>query len=76
LAEIKGDGWEMPALVTAERITPADGTKSLLASPTTVTPAMTERTLGKGKIVTIAAHPGLAYLHSALNRRSPRIAER
>lgn len=66
LAQIKGDGWEMPALVTAERITPVDGTKVVARFANDGSAAMTERTLGKGKIVTIAAHPGLAYLHSAL----------
>jgi hypothetical protein len=60
LATIQGEGWTFPVLATQSRLTPADGTKVLAKG------AMTERAVGKGKVVYLAAHPGLAYLHAAL----------
>ena len=65
LGTIKGKGWKMPALGTHERGEAAEGTV-VLAHFDDKSPAVFERKLGKGRIYHVAAHPGLAYLWSAL----------
>jgi hypothetical protein len=65
LATVVGKGWKMPALATKERAEPAAET-TVLARFDDKSPAVFERKLGKGRIIYVAAHPGLAYLWSAL----------
>jgi hypothetical protein len=65
LTTLKGDGAEMPSLATAETIAGAEGV-DVLARFKDGSPAVTARKLDKGRIVYVAARPGLAYLWSAL----------
>jgi hypothetical protein len=65
LGTMAGKGWKMPVLATHERAEPAEGTV-VLARFQDKSPAVFERRLGKGRIYHVAAHPGLAYLWSAL----------
>jgi len=60
LGTLKGDGWKLPVLATRERLVAAAETKELIPG------AMTERSIGKGKIIYMSAHPGIAYLHAGL----------
>jgi hypothetical protein len=62
LGTLEGDGWKLPVLATRESLTPRkeEGVTERIKG------AMTERRLGKGKIVYLAAHPGIAYLHAGL----------
>jgi hypothetical protein len=65
LGKVAGDGWTMPAVGTAGVLPPDEGTK-VLAKYETGQPALTERTVGKGKVVWIGCHPGMTYLYTAL----------
>src|SRR5262249_36866582 len=65
LGKVVGDGWKMPAVGTAGSLPPDEGTK-VLAKYETGQPALTERTVGKGKVVWIGCHPGMSYLYTAL----------
>jgi hypothetical protein len=65
LSTVTAKGWTMPALATHQRATAEAGT-TVLAHFDDKSPAVFERKIGKGRIVHIAAHPGLAYLWSAL----------
>jgi hypothetical protein len=65
LGTVVGKGWKMPALATRESAEAAPGTM-ILARFTDKSPAVFERKVGKGRIVHVCAHPGLAYLWSAL----------
>ena len=65
LDTVTANGWTMPALATRQRAGSAAGTV-VLARFEDKSPAVFERKLGKGRIVHVAAHPGLAYLWSAL----------
>ncbi|MFQ3652392.1 MAG: hypothetical protein SNJ75_18915, partial [Gemmataceae bacterium] len=60
LGTIEAEGWKLPVLATHERVVAAAGTKERCSG------MLTERSLGKGKIVYLAAHPGLAFLHAGL----------
>ncbi len=60
------DGWEMPRLATRESAAPAFGTRVLAHFRSDRSPALFEKLLGKGRILYLAAHPGLAYLYTAL----------
>jgi hypothetical protein len=66
LGTVRGDGWEMPRLATREYVQPAAQTRVLARFSPDGAPAVVERRLGKGRIVYAAAHPGLAYLYTAL----------
>jgi hypothetical protein len=65
LATVKGPGWEMPALATAEQIEPTPEA-TVLARFADSGAAVTSRSLGKGRIFYAAALPGVAYLWVAL----------
>src|SRR6202043_3671333 len=65
LGTVLGKDWKMPALATHERAEPDAGT-TVLARFEDKSPAMFERKHGKGRIIHVSAHPGLAYLWSAL----------
>jgi hypothetical protein len=66
LGTVAGDDWEMPQLATSETVTPMKGTRVLGRFKQDGSPAVIERRVGKGRIIYVAAHPGLAYLHTAL----------
>jgi hypothetical protein len=66
LATVRGDGWEMPCLATRESIEPIKEARVLARFKEDGSPAVIERRLGKGRILYAAAHPGLAYLYTAL----------
>jgi hypothetical protein len=73
LETVTGDGWEMPQLATEEHIVPAaDG--RVLAKFKDGGAAVVERRLDKGRVVYVAALPGLAYLWSAL--QPPQVPDR
>jgi hypothetical protein len=74
LDSVKGDGWQMPQLATFERIAPAAGVKVLARFRDQDAPAVVERSLGKGRVVYVAALPGLAYLYTAL--QPPQVPDR
>jgi hypothetical protein len=74
LSTIKGDGWEMPALATRERIEPIKDARVLATFPDDKSPAVIERDLDKGHVFYIAALPGVASLWSAL--RPPVVPDR
>jgi hypothetical protein len=74
LDTVKGDGWEMPQLATAEWISPAGDSRVLAKFQKDDSAAVVERPLGKGRIVYVAAMPGLAYLWSAL--QPPQVPDR
>ena len=65
LDKVTAKGWTMPALATRQRTEAAPGTV-VLARFEDNSPAVFEHKLGKGRIVHVAAHPGLAYIWSAL----------
>jgi hypothetical protein len=65
LDTVTAKSWKMPALATKQRAAAEAGTV-VLAHFDDKSPAVFERTIGKGRIVHVAAHPGLAYLWSAL----------
>jgi hypothetical protein len=71
---VLGKDWHMPQLAVAERVEVLDkgGVRAHLKAGKG--PAVVERELGKGRIWYVAAHPGLAYLWSAL--RPPRVPDR
>ena len=76
LDTVTGKGWKMPALAAHERAEPEKGT-TVLAHFGDKSPAVFERKLGRGRIIHVSAHPGLAYLWSGLGSRRPcRIAAR
>jgi hypothetical protein len=66
LAKVQGDGWEMPALATRERVEPQREVKTLATFAKDGKPALLERRLGSGRIYYVAALPGTAYLWTAL----------
>ena len=61
-----GPGWEMPQLATEEHIVPAKDVQVMAKFKDDGGPAVTERRLGKGRVIYTAALPGVAYLWSAL----------
>jgi hypothetical protein len=63
----------MPVLATRERLTVEKGTK-VLAKFADGSPAWVERPVGKGAVVYVAAHPGLAFLWSAV--QPPEVPDR
>ena len=63
---VAGPGWEMPQIGTYERIAPAKDVEVLAKFKDDGGPAVTERKLGKGRVIYAAALPGAAYLWSAL----------
>jgi hypothetical protein len=63
LGKVEGDSWSMPALAVEEKVQPGAGT-SVLARRGDA--AVLERKLDKGRVVYVAALPGVAYLWSAL----------
>jgi hypothetical protein len=71
LDKVKGDGWEMPQLATFERIGPAGDTRVLARFQDDDSAAVVERPLGKGRVVYVAALPGIAYLWSAHQTPTP-----
>ncbi len=74
LDTVKGDGWEMPQLATSEWISPADDARVLAKFKKDDSAAVIERSLDRGRIVYVAALPGLAYLWSAL--QPPQVPDR
>jgi hypothetical protein len=66
LSTIQGDGWQMPALATRERLEPVKEARTLATFTDDKSPAVIERPLGKGHVICIAALPGVASLWSAL----------
>jgi hypothetical protein len=74
LAIVQGDGWEMPQLATSEWICPGGDARVLAKFHKDDSAAVVERPLGKGRIVYVAALPGLAYLWSAL--QPPQVPDR
>jgi hypothetical protein len=71
---VKGDGWEMPQLATSEWISPAADARVLAKFRKDQSAAVVERRLDRGRIVYVAALPGLAYLWSAL--QPPQVPDR
>jgi hypothetical protein len=65
LGTVRGKGWAMPALATHERAAPAEGV-AVLARFGDGSPAVFSRAVGKGAVMHVSAHPGLAYLWSAV----------
>jgi hypothetical protein len=65
LGEVVAEGWKMPRLATIQNAKPSKDTK-VLAKFDDGTAAVFERSVGKGKIIHVAAHPGLAFLWSGL----------
>jgi hypothetical protein len=74
LDTVVGGDWKMPQLATAEQIRPGEGVEVKAKFAKDGGPAVVERRLGKGKVVYVAALPGLAYLWSAL--QPPRVPDR
>jgi hypothetical protein len=74
LAQVKGEGWQMPQIAVPERVKPAEGVRVLAEFEGGKGPAFLERKVGKGRVFYVAAHPGLAYLWSAL--QPPRVPDR
>jgi hypothetical protein len=74
LDKVKGNGWEMPQLATFERIGPVAGARVLARFQDDDSAAVIERPLGKGRVVYIAALPGVVYLWSTLTT-SPTASE-
>ncbi len=66
LAKLVDKGWEMPQLAVRERVEPVKGVEVGATFADDKSPAAFSRRLGKGRIVYVAALPGLAYLWSAL----------
>lgn len=65
LTTVQGDGWRMPVLAARESLNPGDEATTL-ARFANGEPAATERRLGKGRVLHVAAHPGIAYLYRAV----------
>jgi hypothetical protein len=74
LDTVKGDGWEMPQLATSEWVSPAGDARVLAKFKDNEGAAVVERRLGKGRVVYVAALPGIAYLWSAL--QPPQVPDR
>jgi hypothetical protein len=65
LGTVDNRDGQFPALAINERITPARGAAKLAAFGDGA-PAVIQRNLGKGRIIYVAALPGLAYLYTGL----------
>jgi hypothetical protein len=65
IGKIVGDGFEFPVIGNKERITPTADAK-VLAKFDDGSPAIIERKVGKGRVVFVAALPGVSYFWSAL----------
>lgn len=63
---VAGEGWEMPALSSVERIKPASGAKVEATFGDDKSSAVISRTVGKGKIYYVATYPGIAYMWAAM----------
>jgi hypothetical protein len=63
---LKREEWEMPQLAVVERVKPIAGVEVGATFADDKSPAAFSRSLGKGRIVYVAALPGIAYLWSAL----------
>jgi hypothetical protein len=76
LATLEGweAGWHMPQLATREKLKPARDAEVLAIFADDRSPAILERHLGKGRVVYVAALPGVAYLWSAL--QPPQVPDR
>lgn len=59
-----GEAFTFPALATQERLVPADAAV-LATGKKDGAPLLTARRVGRGQVLHLAAHPGLAYLYTA-----------
>ena len=62
---VAGPSWLLPALAVHERVEPAEGTQVVARFQSDNSPAVCFRSLGKGKVISVSALPGLAALWTA-----------
>jgi len=66
MGTVTGEGWEFPVLSLQEEIKPAKEVEVLATRKDGGQPVLIGRNVGKGRILYMAALPGVAYLWSAL----------
>ena len=70
LDAIAGPGWLMPVLACHERLEPEDDTLVVARFQGDDSPAVCARPLGRGRVFTVAAYPGMACLWTAMQPAS------